>query len=228
MRYARLVVCWAAAAGLVSCHATPAPEQLKTASLACSGSHLEWTTVLHDCACSRLQKADPLAHRDCGVEQEPLAFFAFNALRGSVSAAASAVAAGATLPITIRYTNVSGSAVRLTLRGPAGVMVYDESRGEKLVDVDDPSRLSTGEPKCERTEVGEVALNLDPSEIWLAPGGTLTETLTWHAARAMRDRATCGWNYEPLTPGRYRLWVYWPEGNAQIGMVLVTVTKRSP
>lgn len=216
------------------CHRGPREPQAGPVDPGCTGSSLEWSSVLRDCACSSLRKAHPAAYSSCpAVQHGRVRTFAPGespppsaslGLRGTVTPGATLVHAGSTLALTVRFENSTANGLRMTLREPAGLMVYDDAPHGGLVDVDDPSRTSAdGDARCEPTEVGVTEPNQDPAVVTLDARGVLTETLAWHAARARRDMGTCGWRYEPLAPGRYLLWILWPESSAQMAMVPVTV-----
>jgi hypothetical protein len=147
-------------------------------------------------------------------------------LRATVKPASSTVTSGATLAITVLFENTTSRALRMTLREPPDVWVYDDALGEKRVDVDDPSRRSVdGDARCDVTPLGVTALNQDPAIVSLAPNGTLTETVLWRAAHARREMRTCGWSYQPLEPGSYRLLILWPESGEHMGTLTVTVVR---
>jgi hypothetical protein len=61
------------------------------------------------------------------------------------------------------------------------------------------------ESKCGDAPIGAVFAPSDGANVTLSPGGTLTETIVWHAGMPWREMNTCGWNYRKIKPGHYAI-----------------------
>ena len=170
--------------------ATPSSSPLATAREDCRGTGLDWATARSACRC------DP--HCVPGSWQT---------VRAEITSVNPSIASGRVLELTVRYVNDGASPATLMFAEHARLEVRDE-QGSVVF----PRSWSTSSGQdwtpCVPAPVGEVAPHNagdDLVEVVLLPGGTMTERLDWHAGIPERERTTCGWNYAPLHPGRYRL-----------------------
>ena len=126
----------------------------------------------------------------------------------------------------VHFVNEGDTPAVLVLADDAHLVVQD-AYGSTLYPIDAWSG-GWGMTTCSPAPVGEVSPRNsmgDLAQVSLAPGGTLTERLQWHAGTPERAHPTCGWDYNPLPPGVYRLSVDTP---LRTNAVSVQVTAAGP
>lgn len=186
--------------------AAPAPSSPAAAPSACSGTRLDWDAARGACRCGER----------CGTARWT------EAIRATLTASAKEVRAGRELDLEVQYVNTGDTVATLDVTDDARLEAKT-SFGSVVRPVDSWSS-GVGMTTCTPAPVGRVApLNdvADIARVSLAPGGTLTQKLRWHAGTPERDGRTCGWNYNPLAPGVYRLTVTSPATSNTLDVAVV-------